>query len=61
MIKKVLIQEIQPGRLGISDEMNLVALFGQGFAKLGGYYTATPESGVTYYTNFNLIHGDGGI
>jgi hypothetical protein len=57
MIKKVLIQKIQPGGLRISDEMNLMAFFGQGFAELGGYYTATPEGGVTYYTNFNLIHG----
>ena len=57
MIKKVLVQKVEPGGLRVRNKMDLVALFCQRFAELGGYYTATTKGGVAHYTNLDLIHG----
>ena len=59
MIKQILVQKVQPARLRISDEVHFVSFLGERFAKLGGYNTATPECGITYDADFNLVHALG--
>ena len=53
MIEQVLRKEIEPRGLVIGYEMNLVAMIGQSFAKLGGNYTAAAKGGVTNYADLH--------
>jgi len=54
MIKHILIEKIQPCWLRIGNEMDLMAFFGQCFAKFGGYHPTTAKGRVTNDSDFHL-------
>ena len=54
MVKQVLTEKIKPGGLRVRDEMDLVALFGKGFAQFGCHHTATAEGRVTNNSDFHI-------
>lgn len=56
VVKQVLIKKVQARRLGIRNEMNAVAFFGQGFAQFRGDHAAAPERRVAHNSNIDVIH-----
>ena len=54
VIKEVFVEEIEPNRLIISNEVDAVPALGQGFAQLGGHHAGAAKGRVTYNAD---VHG----